>query len=243
MVNLRVEDGQGRPRGSGSSVIFTSDGFAITSAHVVHGSSGGTATFADGEETAFRVVGADSLTDLAVIRLDERPDGVPVVPAPLGDAAQLRVGQLLVAIGNPLGFSGSVSAGVVSGLGRSIATSEGRHTRIIENVIQTDAALHPGNSGGALANGRGEVVGINTAVVGPWVGQGLGLAVPARLVQPVDRRCADAGQEGPTGLARGRGRYEPAGTAPGRGGGSTSRPRGHVGGRRQSGVRRRGASR
>jgi S1-C subfamily serine protease len=178
VVHLKVEDAQGRPRGSGSSVVFTADGFAITSAHVVTGSNGGTATFSDGEETPFRVIGADPLTDLAVIRLDTRPDGVAVVPAPLGDAATLQVGQLLVAIGNPLGFTGSVSAGVVSGLGRSIATSEGRHTRIIENVIQTDAALHPGNSGGALANGRGEVVGINTAVVGPWIGQGLGLAVP-----------------------------------------------------------------
>jgi S1-C subfamily serine protease len=174
VVSLRVNGPDGRPHGAGSAVVFANDGFAITSAHVVKDSKGGTAAFGDGLEAHFSVVGADPLTDLAVIRIDA--SGLPV--ATLGDAARLRVGQLLVAIGNPLGFGGSVSAGVVSGLGRSIVTSEGRHQRIVENVIQTDASLHPGNSGGALANGHGDVVGINTAVVGPWIGQGLGLAVP-----------------------------------------------------------------
>ena len=174
VVSLRVNGPDGRPHGAGSAVVFANDGFAITSAHVVKDSKGGTAAFGDGLEAHFSVVGADPLTDLAVIRIDA--SGLPA--ATLGDAARLRVGQLLVAIGNPLGFGGSVSAGVVSGLGRSMVTSEGRHQRIVENVIQTDASLHPGNSGGALADSKGEVVGINTAVVGPWIGQGLGLAVP-----------------------------------------------------------------
>jgi S1-C subfamily serine protease len=174
VVSLRVDGPDGRPHGAGSAVVFASDGFAITSAHVVNGSKGGRAAFGDGVEAHFSVVGADPLTDLAVIRIDA--SDLPT--ATLGDAARLRVGQLLVAIGNPLGFGGSVSAGVVSGLGRSMVTSEGRHQRIVENVIQTDASLHPGNSGGALADSSAEVVGINTAVVGPWIGQGLGLAVP-----------------------------------------------------------------
>jgi S1-C subfamily serine protease len=166
------------PRGSGSGVALTPDGFAITSAHVVEGSDSGTATFSDGREVGFTVVGADPLSDLAVIRVQ----GMELVPVELGDASALKVGQLVVAVGNPLGFSGSVTAGVVSALGRSFATRAGQgkssHGRIVENVIQTDAALHPGNSGGALATSDGRVVGINTAVVGPGIGQGLGLAVP-----------------------------------------------------------------
>src|SRR5207249_1430227 len=119
-------------------------------------------------------VGVDPLSDLAVIRVRTTPPRTAV----LGDADQLRVGQLVVAVGNPLGFSGSVSAGVVSALGRSLPTRAGRTDRVIENVIQTDAALHPGNSGGALADASGRVVGINTALVGHWFGQGLGLAIP-----------------------------------------------------------------
>ena len=125
-------------------------------------------------------MGADALSDLAVVRVSTGAGGLD--PAVLGDAEHLEVGQLVVAVGNPLGFTGSVSAGVVSGLGRSMATRSGAASRLIEDVIQTDAALHPGNSGGALANSRGEVVGINTAVVGPWVGQGLGLAVPINTI-------------------------------------------------------------
>jgi S1-C subfamily serine protease len=172
-VMVRVTGGR-RPQGSGSGVVVTPDGYLLTSAHVVDRAREGVATFADGRDVEFEVVGADRLSDLAVVRVGT----AGLDPAPLGDADRLVVGQLVVAIGNPLGFAGSVSAGVVSALGRSIPTTAGNHARLVENVIQTDAALHPGNSGGALANGSGEVVGINTAVVGPWVGQGLGLAVP-----------------------------------------------------------------
>src|SRR3989440_1808672 len=158
--------------GGGSAVVITPDGFTLTSAHVVARTEGrGRASFVDGRELDFEVVGSDPLSDLAVLRVDARD----LVPAELGDAERLRVGQLVVAIGNPHGFTGSVTAGVVSALGRSLpAESRGGHRRVIDNVIQTDAALNPGNSGGALVNGRGEVVGVNTAVAGI----GLGLAVP-----------------------------------------------------------------
>ncbi len=155
--------------GSGSAVVFTPDGYLVTSAHVVVGTDRGTAMFVDGTEREFRVVGRDPLSDLAVIRAE---GDLPA--ARLGDASQLKVGQLVVAIGNPLGFSSSVTAGVVSALGRSLPARDRRATRLIENVIQTDAALNPGNSGGALADARARVVGINTAVAGV----GLGLAVP-----------------------------------------------------------------
>jgi S1-C subfamily serine protease len=160
------------PRGSGagSAVTFTDDGFLLTNAHVVAGASSGTAAFAEGTETTFDVVGADALSDLAVIRVVS--PGAPA--APLGDADRLRIGQLVVAVGNPMGLAGSVTAGVVSGLGRSLPARDGRRVRIIDSVIQTDAALNPGNSGGALADSTGTVVGINTAVAG----YGLGLAVP-----------------------------------------------------------------
>jgi S1-C subfamily serine protease len=160
----------GRGAGAGSAVTFTDDGFLLTNAHVVAGASGGTADFADGTETRFDVVGADPLSDLAVVRVQN--PGAPA--APLGDADHLRIGQLVVAVGNPMGLAGSVTAGVVSGLGRSLPARDGRRIRIIDSVIQTDAALNPGNSGGALADAAGTVVGINTAVAG----YGLGLAVP-----------------------------------------------------------------
>lgn len=182
VASLRVRaGGRGARRagdaGSGSGVVITPDGFLLTSAHVVGAGDGGSVTLSDGRELGFEVVGTDPLSDLAVIRATGAgPAALPA--APLGDADRLVVGQLVVAIGNPLGFGGSVSAGVVSALGRSLPTTTGRHTRVVDNVIQTDASLHPGNSGGALANGDAEVVGVNTAVVGPWVGQGLGLAVP-----------------------------------------------------------------
>jgi S1-C subfamily serine protease len=159
-----------RGSGAGSAVTFTDDGFLLTSAHVVAGATGGTADFADGTSSRFDVVGADPLSDLAVLRA--RASGSPA--APLGDADALRIGQLVVAVGNPMGLAGSVTAGVVSGLGRSLPARDGRHTRLIDDVIQTDAALNPGNSGGALADSGGRVVGINTAVAG----YGLGLAVP-----------------------------------------------------------------
>ncbi len=155
-------------------MAVSSDGLLVTSAHVVEGSSRGQASFASGEEVSFEVVGTDRLTDLAVVRAA----GNGYLPAALGDADTLRVGQLVVAIGNPFGFSGSVSAGVVSALGRTLVASAGEATRLVGDVIQTDAALHPGNSGGALAISTAEVVGISTAVIGPGIGQGLGMAVP-----------------------------------------------------------------
>jgi S1-C subfamily serine protease len=167
--------------GAGSAVAIEPIGHLVTSAHVVAGTERGTATFVDGSELEFRVVGRDPLSDLAVLRTT----GGDPRPAPLGDADRLRVGQLVVAIGNPLGFAGTVTAGVVSALGRSLAARDGRTSRMVENVIQTDAALNPGNSGGALADSRGRVVGINTAVAGI----GLGLAVP---IDPATRRIIDA---------------------------------------------------
>ncbi len=170
VASLRVRRDNGWGGGAGSAVAFTPDGYLLTSAHVVAGARGGTATFVDGTELTFDVVGRDPLSDLAVVRAA----GNGLAAAPLGDADQLKVGQLVVAIGNPLGFAGSVTAGVVSALGRSLAARDGRASRLVENVIQTDAALNPGNSGGALADSRGRVVGINTAVAGI----GLGLAVP-----------------------------------------------------------------
>jgi S1-C subfamily serine protease len=170
VASLRVRSSNGWGGGAGSAVAFTPDGYLLTSAHVVASGPGGTASFVDGAEVPFEVVGRDPLSDLAVIRAA----GDELTAAPLGDADRLRVGQLVVAIGNPLGFAGSVTAGVVSALGRSLAARDGRASRLVENVIQTDAALNPGNSGGALADARGRVVGINTAVAGI----GLGLAVP-----------------------------------------------------------------
>ena len=169
-VTRRVRGGQ-MPVGAGSGIVLTPDGFLLTSAHVVAGSRRrGHASFTDGREFSFDIVGTDPLSDLAVLRADARD----LLPARLGDAEALRVGQLVVAIGNPNGFAGSVTAGVVSALGRSLPARTRSTSRIIDNVIQTDAALNPGNSGGALADGGGDVVGVNTAVAGV----GLGLAVP-----------------------------------------------------------------
>jgi len=185
VTNLRVTRrtrGGHVPAGAGSGVVLTPDGFLLTSAHVVAGPGRrGRAAFVDGRELTFTVIGSDPLSDLAVLRAD----AVDLEPAELGDAEGLRVGQLVVAIGNPNGFAGSVTAGVVSALGRSLPARSGRHVRIIDNVIQTDAALNPGNSGGALVDGRGHVVGINTAVAGV----GLGLAVP---IDAVTRRVIGA---------------------------------------------------
>jgi S1-C subfamily serine protease len=169
-VSRRVRGGR-VASGGGSGVVITPDGFMLTSAHVVAGAHGTVeASFVDGREVSAEVVGADPLSDLAVLR----SDAGDLAPAVLGDAERLRVGQLVVAIGNPHGFAGSVTAGVVSALGRSLPVRSRAAGRIVENVIQTDAALNPGNSGGALADGRGDVVGVNTAVAGV----GLGLAVP-----------------------------------------------------------------
>ena len=185
VANLRVTR-QGRgghmPVGAGSAVALTPDGFLLTSAHVVAGPGrAGRAVFVDGRELRFRVIGVDRLSDLAVLRAD----GTDLVPATLGAAERLRVGQLVVAIGNPNGFAGSVTAGVVSALGRSLPARSGRTMRYIDNVIQTDAALNPGNSGGALADSFGRVIGINTAVAGV----GLGLAVP---INAATRRIVSA---------------------------------------------------
>jgi S1-C subfamily serine protease len=175
VASLRVPHGSGE--GLGSGVVFTGDGFLLTNAHVVGRASGGTASFSDGTSVPFRVVGADPLSDLAVLRAN----GPTPEPAELGEADQLVVGQLVVAVGNPLGLAGSVTAGVVSALGRSLPA----RGRVIEDVIQTDAALNPGNSGGALADASARVVGINTAVAGV----GLGLAVP---VNDTTRRIISA---------------------------------------------------
>jgi len=166
--------------GGGSAVVFTGEGHLLTNAHVVGRNRRGTATFSDGSEAAFDVVGADPLSDLAVLHAH----GETPAPAHLGDADKLVVGQLVVAIGSPLGFSGSVTAGVVSGLGRALPVRQGRTARVIEDVIQTDAALNPGNSGGALADSASRVVGVNTAVAG----FGLGLAVP---INSTTRRIID----------------------------------------------------
>jgi S1-C subfamily serine protease len=182
VANLRVWSRRRSSTGGGSGVVITPDGFLLTSAHVVAGT--GTrvrASFVDGSDLQATVVGADPLSDLAVLRAES----ARLDPAELGDAATLRVGQLVVAIGNPHGYAGSVTAGVVSALGRSLPARAGGASRIIDDVIQTDAALNPGNSGGALVEGSGRVVGINTAVAGV----GLGLAVP---VNATTRRIVSA---------------------------------------------------
>ena len=169
VASLRV--GRAGRGGAGSAVVITADGFLVTSAHVVAGGGSASASFLDGNEYEVDMVGADPLSDLAVARA--RADSLE--PVRIGNAEQLKVGQLVVAVGNPLGFSGSVTSGVVSGLGRSLATADGNgRRRFIEDVIQTDAALNPGNSGGALADSQSRLVGVNTAVAGA----GLGLAVP-----------------------------------------------------------------
>ena len=172
-VSRRRRDGS-VAAGAGSAVVFTNDGFLLTNAHVVGRAEAGQAAFADGTTAPFRVVGSDPLSDLAVVRAD----GATPVPARLGEASQLRVGQLVVAVGNPLGLAGTITAGVVSALGRSLPTRAGDNVRIVDDVIQTDAALNPGNSGGALVIASGEVVGINTAVAGV----GVGLAIPINAI-------------------------------------------------------------
>ena len=191
VASLRVPQGRGgrdrrgrRSRGGeslGSAVVFTGDGFLLTNAHVVGRGQGGTAQFSDGTSAPFTVVGADPLSDLAVVRAG----GPTPPPAELGEADNLVVGQLVVAVGSPLGLAGSVTAGVVSAVGRSLPTRSGAAARLVEDVIQTDAALNPGNSGGALADAHSRVVGINTAVAGV----GLGLAVP---VNATTRRIISA---------------------------------------------------
>ena len=170
-IEMTARRRNGRMRmGAGSAVLFTQDGYLLTNSHVVAGTERGHAVFADGSRMELELVGSDPLSDLAVVH-GRRPK---VPPAEFGAAETLRVGQLVVAVGNPLGLAGSVTAGVVSGLGRAIPVWSGNNRRVIEDVIQTDAALNPGNSGGALADTHSRIVGINTAVAGA----GLGLAVP-----------------------------------------------------------------
>ena len=171
VASLRIDRERRGFGGAGSGVVITPDGFLVTNAHVVASGNKATASFIDGNEYDVDVVGADALSDLAIARA--RATDLHAIT--VGNADQLRVGQLVVAVGNPMGFSGSVTSGVVSGLGRSLATADGNgHRRFIEDVIQTDAALNPGNSGGALADSSARLIGVNTAVAG----MGLGLAVP-----------------------------------------------------------------
>jgi S1-C subfamily serine protease len=165
VASLRVRSRLGD--GAGSASVLTSDGFLLTSAHVVEGGTTVSAAFSDGSEVIADVVGRDAFSDLAVLRAR----GEVPSPVTLGDAAKLQVGQLVVAVGNPLGLAGSVTAGIISALGRSLPTRQGR---VVDEVIQTDAALNPGNSGGVLADSRGRMIGVNTAVAGI----GVGLAVP-----------------------------------------------------------------
>ena len=159
------------PAGSGSGVVFTPDGYVLTNAHVVAGAEGLTLGFTDGATSAAHVVGFDHATDLAVVRVLEPPRGESV--ASFGSSSGLRVGQLVVAIGNPLGFSSTVSAGVVSALGRTMRSRDGR---AMESIVQSDVALNPGNSGGPLVDSRGHVVGINTAII--LGAQGLSFSIP-----------------------------------------------------------------
>lgn len=173
VVNIGVDTGRGR-RGTGSGVMVAPDGYLLTNNHVVEQAAGLTVTFTDGSEVQAALVGRDPATDLAVLRA--QASNLPY--ARLGDSAALQVGQLAIAIGNPLGYESSVSSGVVSALGRSLPTGSGR---LIEGMIQHTAPLNPGNSGGALMDSGGRVIGINTAIIA--LAQGIGFAIPVNTAQ------------------------------------------------------------